>query len=256
MTPKGSVLLSPKRVLKAYEQVAEQIKGEILEGRLKPGDKLPTEEILSKQFGVARPTIREALRILGSSQLIDSSRGPAGGTFVRQPSQGHIIGFIRDSITVLISSESVDLSDLLEARELVEIPSAEIAAKKRSPAGLERMREFLLPGDFRGLSHTQLRSADIQFHQAIAQASGNPLVEMFVVALHSVYQVYLLRWSLTHDFMANVISQHEAIYEAIKVGDAAKAGEAMRLHISYLKKLLPQVRLHLRALQSMEGGRR
>jgi GntR family transcriptional repressor for pyruvate dehydrogenase complex len=135
--------LSVKRIRPAYEQVAEQLRELILNGTLSPGDQLPVEAELSAVFGVSRSTVREALRMLSSQSLIYTARGVTGGTFVAETSPDAISDFLETSIGLLSGSHEITADELLEARDLLEVPAARLAALRRTDEHLEAMRQAI-----------------------------------------------------------------------------------------------------------------
>src|SRR6478735_802137 len=112
----------------ASEQIAWQIRRHLEEQHLQPGDRIGTELELADQFGVSRPTLREALRLLSASQLIRVGRGRAGGIFVAcTPSEGASRN-LSDSIALMLAAQSLSLDELLDARLSLEVPIAGRAA--------------------------------------------------------------------------------------------------------------------------------
>jgi GntR family transcriptional repressor for pyruvate dehydrogenase complex len=127
-TPQRSVRFSPLHQ-GASEQIALEIRRYLVEQELRPGDRVGTEQELAAEFGVTRPTLREALRLLAGSHLIRASRGPGGGIFVANtPNEGISLN-LSESIATLLASESVSLHQLLEARTFLEVPLAGLAAE-------------------------------------------------------------------------------------------------------------------------------
>src|ERR1700759_2886764 len=110
-----------RRVRKAYEQVADQLRELIMSGELTPAQRLPNEAALAAQFGVSRPTIREALRELSAMSLIRTTKGASGGSFGTVPSPDHSSEFLRANIGLLSQAEHVPLDEFLEARTLLEV---------------------------------------------------------------------------------------------------------------------------------------
>ena len=108
-----------------------------------PGDRLGREEDLAQQFGVSRPTLREALRLLSSAHLIRATKGPGGGIFVAAtPEQG--IGLsVTESVKSMLSADSIDLEELIETRMLLEIPLAGLAAQRATEADVAALRAVL-----------------------------------------------------------------------------------------------------------------
>ena len=84
-----------RRVRKAYEQVADQLRELIMTGELAPGERLPNEALLAREFGVSRATVREALRVLAAQNLLRTAKGAGGGSYVTIPTVDHISEFLR-----------------------------------------------------------------------------------------------------------------------------------------------------------------
>ena len=111
-----------QRIRKAYEQVADQLLAMITAGELSPGDRLPSEAELARDFGVSRTTVREALRILATRSLIHTRKGMAGGHFIVHPSVEGLTDFLVAHYGLLTALNTVTLENLLEAREALEAP--------------------------------------------------------------------------------------------------------------------------------------
>src|SRR5262245_66575631 len=113
----------------ASEQIALEIRRYLVTSGLRPGDRIGTEQQLATEFGVSRPTLREALRLLSSSHLIRASRGPGGGIFVASTPNEGIGRSLSDSISTMLETQSVSLCELVDARILLEVPLAGLAAR-------------------------------------------------------------------------------------------------------------------------------
>jgi len=109
-----------------------RLREQILEGVLEEGLRLPKETVLAEDFGVSRATIREALRLLTAQNLIRTAKGAGGGSFVTVPSVDHISESLRSGIGLLATADDLTLEELLETRELLEVPAARLAARRRS----------------------------------------------------------------------------------------------------------------------------
>ena len=145
-----------ERIRKAYEQVADQLLSMINSGELKPGDRLPSEAELAADFGVSRTTVREALRILATRNLIHTRKGMAGGHFIVEPTVGSISEFLVANYGLLTAANTVTLEHLLQAREMIEGPAAAIAARN---ARRRRSREAPLEPQRRHLGGQRGRCA-------------------------------------------------------------------------------------------------
>src|SRR5256885_5687041 len=120
----------------AYQQLADELREQITSGRLRPGQRLPTEPELCLRTGVSRSTVREALRLLSSQHLIVTTRGVTGGSYVARPTAASLADSLGSGVLLLLSSPTVGLTDLLEVREMLEVPGVALAAQRRTPEDL------------------------------------------------------------------------------------------------------------------------
>ena len=117
----------------ASEQIAYEIRRHIERQGLRPGDRIGTEQELASEFGVSRPTLREALRLLAGSHLIRASQGRGGGIFVANTPGEGMGRHMSEAIGTMLATESVSLYELLEARMVLEVPLAGLAATGAGP---------------------------------------------------------------------------------------------------------------------------
>ena len=123
------------RMPNAAELIAQEIRSKIVRGRLKEGDVLPPEQELTEQFGVSRPVLRQALRILESERLVEVRRGQHGGPVVRRPDAG----MVGRHFGLLLQYEDVRLHEVFQARQLLEAPAALRVAQTRDAGVLEAL---------------------------------------------------------------------------------------------------------------------
>ncbi len=223
-----------QRVRKAYEQVADQLRELILDGSITPGQRLPTEPGLSAQFGVSRATVREALRVLATQNLIRTTKGATGGSFVILPTADHISDFLSSNISLLSQTETVSLDEFLELREFLEVPAARLAARRHTPEAIERLHGAIPghPGDL-GTDEQFIYNKD--FHSQVVLASENTLLRIAAQPIFSVMQTNLSRSHLGRRFHDQVNADHHAIAEAIAAGDEDRAAEEMHRHLAFLR---------------------
>lgn len=213
------------------ERLADQLYGQLLEkivvGELKEGDKLPSENEISRAFNVSRPVIREALLRLQADGLVYSRQGV--GSFVKaRPPEG-LIQF----------AEPSDVSGLLrcfEARLPFEGTAAGLAAARATPEDVENIERTLIALEEAIEGEGLADKADFDFHMAVAKATGNDFYVSILGALNSAIksgmQVALqITKGGTAERIQRVREEHRAIYDAIATGDAAAADLAMRYHI-------------------------
>jgi DNA-binding FadR family transcriptional regulator len=220
--------------LKQYEQIAEQLRTLVVAGELQPGSRLPNEEVLAREFGVSRATLREALRSLAAHDLIRTAKGAGGGSFVTLPSVERVSSYLHSSITLLTDANDVSLENLLEARELIEVPAARLAAERRTSDELERLRETIPERPLR-LGPDQQYVYNQDFHSVVIDCCSNALLEIAAQPIFGVLQRNLARANLGAAFHRAINTQHRSIAAAIEAGDAEAAGAEMHAHLAYLR---------------------
>jgi GntR family transcriptional regulator, transcriptional repressor for pyruvate dehydrogenase complex len=231
-----------KPIRGASEQVAVLIQHHIQREGLRPDDFLGREEDLAAQFGVSRPTLREALKLLASGNLIRANKGPGGGIFVARTAEQGISRSLSDSIAMMLETGAVTLEELLDARVLLEVPIAGQAAHRADAALVERLREAVRveaaadPDDREALA-----AADGEVHRTIAAAAGNGIAEALIGWVFEVLQPSLVATLHGAVLQSAVVEQHEALLAAMEKGDPARAERAMKDHLLYLRDVLRMV---------------
>lgn len=213
---------------KTYQQIIMHIRGAISSGELRPGDRLPPETELARSLGVSRPTVREALKVLEALNLLESSTGPTGGTFVRTFSGAGAADSLKDSITLLLDVDELTLEELWMAREAIETRVVEIAAARRTVRDLATMQSTIESDEYRKFDDY---FPDITFHRAIADASGNRLFSLFMLSIHLTLRTLAERYVLPPESKQVSQDQHRLIYEAILDQDATLAKTRMEEHL-------------------------
>lgn len=208
----------------------ERIRG----GVLRPGDRLPSETELEKEFGVSRTVVREGLQALKSRGLLESRRG--SGTYVARPSR-ELIG---DSLSLyaLLQRDGTRYLELMDLRILVETEAARIVASGDAPiariAAKLRMMEA-------SVGHpSRFADADIDFHLAVIKASGHSLFYVVAEGLLTAPSLSFARSThgLNPSMSARVLAEHRAIHDALEHRDPKAAATAMLSHLRNSKKNL------------------
>ncbi len=226
--------------VRVFEQVAEQLRRLITEGHLEPGDQLPSELRLSQALEVSRASVREALRLLESTGLIEVRTG--AGTFVAPPR----VSFTTtgDAVEWLLKRRD-SLLHLLEVRESVEGLTAALAAPVIGDELLAQLRSIVdrqseLAGSVSNLD--QEVELDVRFHALIAQASRNTIAQDIVNAIVPAFvdsnRVVLY---LSREAMEKTLAEHQRIVDALASRHAKKAELAMRAHIARVRGEIRQV---------------
>jgi GntR family transcriptional repressor for pyruvate dehydrogenase complex len=253
---KPSRRAKPRPIRGASEQVAVEIQHHIQEEGLGPGDFLGREEDLAAEFGVSRPTLREALKLLASGNLIRASKGPGGGIFVARTAEQGISRSLSDAIAMMLETGSVTLDELLEARLLLEVPLAGLAAYQPDGSTVERLREVVEKEAASDSEDTETQAAtDTEIHRTLAAAAGNRMVRALTDWIFDVVQPLLIEVLRPAVVQSAIAEQHQALLAAVEKGDPARAERAMKDHLLYLQDVLRMVREQSEgSLRAVEGG--
>lgn len=195
----------------------------ILAGELPAGAKLPSERQLAEQYGLSRPTVREALRTLAERQLVIIS--PGRGSFVRAGG-----GISTTSLGLAYRRRDITPRQVVRARVMVEREAAALAAEHAGEGELDQLAQLLrrLEGTTDRLEHVQL---DLAFHHGIARASHNPVIELLFGSITPLATELMLRSVGDAEVRARSHPFHREIFEAIREGRAADAAEAVAAHL-------------------------
>jgi GntR family transcriptional repressor for pyruvate dehydrogenase complex len=207
-------------------QVARLISDEILAGRFKPGDRLPTERELAETFGVSRNVVREAIAKLRFEGAVEPRQGSS--VFVLG-NKAHLA--LR--IDTEIWRDTRLFSNLFELRSILEVEAAGLAAARRTRSQLAEIKKALQELRLQALEYSV--DADLEFHRAIARASDNAYVATFVnfISEHVRTSIAKANERIDGPTRARTNEQeHAAIYEAIKDKDVVRARKCMRQHIA------------------------
>jgi len=218
----------------AYQLLSDALRARIITCELRPGEKLPIEPDLSTQYGVSRSTVREALRVLASQNLITTTRGVAGCSFVAYPNPEQVAGYLEASLRLLAQADGLTIGQLAEARDLLEVPAAGLAAQRRSEENLQELKATLFDRGQTSLDDAIASSK--MFHAVLVRASGSPIVEMLSKPVFEIVYDHVRYWNAPAGFWARIAGDHEAIFDAVASQDAATAREVIRDH---LRKLRP-----------------
>jgi DNA-binding FadR family transcriptional regulator len=223
-----AVSFDPIHQLRAHEYVAEQIRRHIALRLVGPGEALPSERELATMFGVGRPTIQHALRLLEADHLVEARRGRRGGTFVTSPSEGSPV--MEELIARLLRRRS-ELEELLVYRRAIEPAVARLAARVRTRADLAAMRETITKM-VDALAEPDYMRLDTGFHIAVAQATGNRHLVQAIEEIRMQLNDALSLLPESETWHRRISGEHEAIFNAIEAGDPDAAGAAAELHVA------------------------
>jgi GntR family transcriptional repressor for pyruvate dehydrogenase complex len=225
--------IAVRRVEPAYRQVSNQLRELIVTGEFVPGQRLPVEAELGTLFAVSRSTVREALRELSTQNLIRTTRGIHGGSFIVEPDPAHLHEMIETSLGHLAGADALSVADILEARVLLEVPAARLAAERRT----EEQNVLLRGSEVIGSSseyRQMFYEGNVHFHEVILEASGNALLKVMTAPIFSVLSTRFHRHAAPVEFWRRVTDDHAEISSAIHDQDPDAAAAAMHLHLEHL----------------------
>jgi GntR family transcriptional regulator, transcriptional repressor for pyruvate dehydrogenase complex len=205
--------------------VLEHLQEMISNGKMPPETKIPSERMLAMELGVGRQAVREAIKALQVLDVIEKRHGD--GTYVK--SLAGLSGGWPSKVELI--REDFDPIQLLEVRQMFEPKAATLAASRRDKKQLQRIERELLEQEKRPDDRAALVRHDYLFHEAIINAAGNAVLHAVHRGLApSLVRSRKLTAQSTPD-TGKIIQQHRTIYEAIRLGQADLAGQAMREHL-------------------------
>lgn len=238
----------PSKRLPAYRTISDSIRRDIIGRRLLPGDRLPPEMDLAEHFGVSRSTIREVLRDLTRQNLVETTRGATGGTFVVVPRPEALARSLGVGISMLASNDNLSVDQMLETRTVLEVPLTRMACERATDAEIDEICRYADANLDGGADRRDL-DANWGFHSLIATAARNPLLELLCEPVLFVLEDSFAAVTESSDYMRSVEHQHREIAELIRARDAAAAGDAMGRHLEFLRP-------HYRRIDVRLGRRR
>lgn len=243
----SSAGFSPIQPLRAHEYVAEQVQRHIALRLIAPGESLPSERELATIFGVGRPTIQHALRVLEAERLVETRRGRNGGTFVTTPSAG--TGALDDLVARVLRQRD-ELEEVLVYRRLIEPRVAREAARTRRREDLSVIAAAIeAMGD--ASSEPDYMRHDTEFHLAIAQATHNQFLLRAIEDVRLALNDAMSLLPESDKWHRRLSGEHDAIADAVRDRDAEAAERAMDLHVAAselsVRALLTAIRRRLAA---------
>jgi len=218
------------------DTVASELEKRILEGALKPGDRLPSERALSVELGVSRPSLRQAMQKLVLKGLLTTRHG--GGTHVTDRLQAHFVDPWQD----MLKGHPLLHRDLLEFRQMLEVQAATLAAQRATDVDISLLDAAYtnLQGLYAAADLPACIDADVAFHQAVAEASHNVLIAHLSSSLMRVIHGHIStnldnlhahppRWQ-------QLQAQHGDIWQAIRQHQPVQAAQAASAHIEFVRQ--------------------
>lgn len=218
---------------RASQAIVDQIRTLLHDGRLSPGDRLPSERELCQQFGVSRVTVREALRILETGGLITIKVGARGGAFVTSPTSDQVGAGLAELMTL----SPLTATEVTEARLLFELGIVPLVVERARTADIDSLRA-MTDRHLKALkdgNYTMEMSAD--FHTAVAACTHNGAIAMLVQSFHGPLLMSLLEAKTVAPLMGRAgVVEHVEYIDAIAARDVARAQQIMRTHLERTAK--------------------
>jgi DNA-binding FadR family transcriptional regulator len=224
---------------RVFQDLVEQIQTAILQGKLQPGDKLPSQREMIEMFQTSRASLREALRVLEQKGLIEVKLGAAGGAVVKNVDTGPIT----EGLALMMQQQQISIGHLTEFREAVEGIVAALAARRATPSDIKRLHVLLdeAQGFLAGPAPDAGRSTrvDMQVHIALAEIAGNPIFTAVLRMVHEHILGSVARFVVTEGKRLQE-NQRDlvAIVQAVESGAAATAETRARDHVRRFTRYL------------------
>ena len=227
------------RVPKTAELVADRLRKQIVRGELREGESLPAEATLTEHFGISRPTLREAFRVLETEQLITVRRGARGGASVHAPSAAMVARYTG----FYLEHDGTSLADVLEARVAIESPAAGLAAQRRTDDDLERLRAAIAECEQLAADRRRLVLQFSEFHALVVAAAHNRTIALLHAVLREIIDMAKLRRLADDDdgpsrALARGATSHRELVELIAAGDSEGAEWLWRAHLNDANRYL------------------
>ncbi len=203
------------------EVVVNEIISLMEKGELKPGDKLPAENIFAEQLGVSRGILREALTILQFQGFI--SRKPKDGTYIRE-----LEDYERASTSVIDSLKNATYMDLIELREALELRTVELAVERGKDSDIQAIVDYINSVNPEDKNYSII---DYNFHSKIAELSKNLLLSNFIESYYDLIRELGEKSNKDIERRQEIIKEHKALITAIANRNKLEAREALRFHL-------------------------
>ncbi len=223
------------------QQIADELRRQIVAGKLSEGDSLGSEPALIARFGVSRPSIREALRILEAEGLISVVRGMLGGVVVHEPDQ-RMTG---RTAALVLQARNVPVADVYEARALVEsIAVRGLASARSRRAATERLRKLVKEQQRLVEERETFGAANARFHQALVELAGNRTLTIVAEMLNEVVARAASAINASGPSPDSIASRRRALRSQerlialVEAGKAHEAEEHWRAHMAVVGRVL------------------
>lgn len=222
---------------KVYTQIIDQIKESIISGELKKGDRLPSERVMSEQLGVARATVREAIRSLEMMGLIECVQGE--GNFITN----NLENTLAEPIAIMFILNHGKIREINELRRGLEMEAIKLATARITPQAVKKLEELCRIMET-SVNQAEQAEADKQFHYEIAKAADNGLIMNILNASATLIESQIkdsrLKIFSSEKNNDSTNTQHRKVLEAIQAKDPDQAVLAMQTHMDYIARFIEE----------------
>ncbi len=216
--------------------ICRQMVNHLIRGVWSEGEKLPAERDLCQKLGVGRASLREALKALEIMGMIETRLGD--GTYVCNRSEF----FSRPLLWAIASGSEADVRELVEARVLIEVELAGMAAERAKATDIRQLTELLEQMEESRENPQKFVQADVNFHLAIARAASNGILMNALHLIRNLLQQWILRAVAIKGVPEKACAHHKRLLLAIKSRDGAAARDEMRNHLRDMASYAPRRR--------------
>lgn len=218
---------------RAWERVLSRVEADLLSGKLAPGQRLPGERALATELDVGRSSVREAMRVLEALGLLraQTGSGPDAGAIILARPTGGMSALMR----LQVAGQGFPVEDVVRTRLVLESAAVTELASRSAAVDLSESDELLDAMEAPNLAPQEFLALDAQLHLGLAQAAGNQVIAAMMSGLRDSIETYTLQgvpllqsWTGTAQ---RLCTEHRAVIEAVRGGDAELASERVTEHI-------------------------
>jgi GntR family transcriptional repressor for pyruvate dehydrogenase complex len=223
------------------DQLVSRIIAAVAAGEHPPGSRLPPEDVLAGRYDVSRLTLREAVKVLRDKGVLRVEQGR--GTFVNAPGEWSVLDPALLATRSALGGDSALATKLIEARRVVEVGVAELAALRRTTEDLDRMRGAIdrMRNAHQAGDVAEFSEADVAFHDVLNQAADNPFLAALFQPIASLAYEVRRHTSSTERLRVVAVAGHERILAAVVAGDPGAAAAAASDHLAEAHRVVDRV---------------
>jgi DNA-binding FadR family transcriptional regulator len=220
-------LFTPIESKRTFEEISSKVKTLIFDGTLKPGDRLPSELELAKQFGVGRQSVREALRLLELSGFVSIQKGYGGGPVVKDTISTRIRNLYLDAFRM----EKITVAEFTSARLAIEKAILDEVIDKADDSDIKRIQANLAEAEELVADKKMATDENFDFHALLARASKNKVFIILEKSINAIHRNLRSRSTADYKTTRNAVEAHQKILDAIINKDREKAIKLLDQHI-------------------------